>query len=158
MHVVNDYRINRKTMAVVPHFGPDHQSKILETDREFYCTKTVNQIIERSCIEGGSTIAGRRKAMERILHTKVKLPIPINPVLGTFFFPSKSPKELNCYWFSFFHIEEYLKSKQGGTDIVFSNQTTTVIDTSFLAFRRQMFLTATAIADLSRQILWFDFR
>ncbi|QHS23533.1 hypothetical protein GWK91_11440 [Virgibacillus sp. MSP4-1] len=156
MDVTDTYRVNRKTMAIIPHSGPDYRSRIIETGKEIFCKKSVKQILEKACLEGGASLDGRRKSVEYILNTNIKLPIPVNPGMGAFFFPNKSPKEFNCSWFSFYHIEEYLKSNDKTTNLVFSNRTKAVIDTSFFAFRRQMYVTATVIAALSRDILWFS--
>ncbi|MRG85094.1 competence protein ComK [Salinibacillus xinjiangensis] len=152
MNKVEEYEINRNTILITPHYDPVYRTRILEKNREIYCTKTSLQIIEEACINGGASMNGRKQAMEKILQTKVKVPIPVDPSIGVFLFPNKSPKEMNCYWFSFFHIKEYLKSSHDGnkTEIIFTNKMKQVIDTSFFTFRRQMYLTSLAIAMLSR--------
>ncbi|MBB6453992.1 competence protein ComK [Salirhabdus euzebyi] len=153
---VNDYRINRNTMAIIPLYGSTFNCKILEPNKEIYCTKTIEQLMEEACIDGGATYIGRRQAMEKLLRTKSKLPIPVNPSNGVFFFPNRSPKERNCCWLSFFHIKDFVKHKQDvtHTELILHDDTILVLDTSYSSVRRQMNLTGLAIAMLYRDILW----
>ncbi|QSS99814.1 competence protein ComK [Pontibacillus sp. ALD_SL1] len=148
-----DYIINANTMGVFSNLHPTHLSKILEPNRVIYCTKTPKQIISESCLTGGSTFVGRQLAMEKILQTKSKLPIPVNPSEGTFMFPTMSPRNMYCGWISFYHVKQYEENKgEGGSKVVFTDESIMDIATSGYSIKRQMQLTGLAIATFSRPL------
>ncbi|MCD5324091.1 MULTISPECIES: competence protein ComK [Pontibacillus] len=147
------YIINPDTMAVFSNLHPTNVSKILEPNRVIYCRKTPKQIITESCLMGGSTLIGRQMAMEKILQTKSKLPVPVNPSEGTFMFPTMSPRNMYCGWISFYHVKEYEENKgDQGSKVMFSDESIIDITTSGYSIKRQMQLTGLAIATFSRSL------
>jgi competence protein ComK len=156
MLAVKDYVINRNTMAIMTITHDEYRTKILEPNKIIYCRKTPSMLITEACLDGGSTYIGRKDAMKRMLRTSSKLPIPINPTNGIFFFPNKSPKESECNWFSFFHIKNYIKSNQdkSKTAITFIDHSTEDVDTSYSSISRQFCLTGLAVALVYKKALW----
>ncbi|WP_102026468.1 competence protein ComK [Salirhabdus sp. Marseille-P4669] len=156
MVILKDYKINRNTMALLHVPSAEYQTRILEKDKEIYCTKTSMQLIKEACISGGSTYIGRKKAMEKILRVKSKLPIPINPTEGLFFFPNMSPKEHNCTWISFFNINDYKKFGNDitKTEVVLSDNRKIIVNTSFMSMNRQFGLCGLVIALMYKRVLW----
>lgn len=142
-----DYVINQKTMAILINQDPLYPTKILEDHYVIYCRQTPKEIMTQSCLLGGSTFRGRRLAMEKMLHTKTKLPIPVKPNEGIFLFPTRSPRSVYCEWISFFHVKQFqeLKGTKGST-VFFTDDTELQITTSGFSVRRQMQLTGLAIA------------
>lgn len=142
-----DYVINQRTMAVLINSDPIYPTKILEDGHIMFCRQTPKEILNQSCLLGGSTLRGRRLAMEKMLHTKSKLPIPVKPNEGVFLFPTRSPRSVYCEWISFFHVKQFkeLKGAKGST-VHFTDDTELHIQTSGFSVRRQMQLTGLAIA------------
>jgi competence protein ComK len=153
MHIVDDYVLNGKTMALLHEPSNLYQTKIIEENKVVYTKKSSLKLIEEACILGGSTYTGRKNAMKKILRTNSKLPIPINPISGMFFFPSRSPKDINCNWFSFFHINGYTKQDHY-TEIKFLDRTNWVADISYKSFNRQYRLAGLVVAHIYKKVLW----
>lgn len=144
--VRTSYYVNKDTMAIFANLDPVYPSKILEPGAVIYCTKTPKQIVSESCMVGGSTLDNRRQAMEKLLNTKSKLPIPVNPDDGTFLFPTQTPRSVFCNWISFFHVKHYDESKKKSSQIHFTDDSTMELNMSFFCMRRQMLYTGLAIA------------
>ncbi|KGX94079.1 hypothetical protein N781_01565 [Pontibacillus halophilus JSM 076056 = DSM 19796] len=146
---VEEYIITNQTMAVFPNYHPVYMSKILEKEQTVYCHQTPNEIMDASCIRHGSSFSGRRSAMEKMLHTNTKLPIPVDPTNGIYLFPTCSHKNSACIWIAFFHVEQFKELKETkGTSITFSNGSKVKITMSDFSMKRQMQLTGMAIAKL----------
>lgn len=141
------YVVNQKTKAILINADPHYPTKILEDHQVVYCRQTPKEIVNQSCLLGGSTLRGRRLAMEKMLHTKSKLPIPVKPNEGIFLFPTRSPRSVYCEWISFFHVKQFceIKGTQGST-VYFTDDSELHVPTSGFSVRRQMQLTGLAIA------------
>lgn len=148
------YEVNRKTMAILAHTDPLYPTKILEVSRIVYCKQTPKVILNQSCLLGGSTFRGRQIAMEKLLHTKSKLPVPVRPNDGIFLFPTRSPRSVYCEWISFFYVEDFKEMDiEKGSTIYFTNGKELHIPTSGFSVRRQMRLTGQAIATYFKDMI-----
>ncbi|MBO8156666.1 MAG: competence protein ComK [Bacillaceae bacterium] len=154
----NDYVVNRNTLAVFSNPDPIYVTKILEPNHTIYCTRTTIKILEDSCIIGGASLIGRREVMKRVLHTSTKLPIPVNPKIGVYLFPTKSHLSIDCHWISFFHVKSYHSSlyDKNKLDILFSDGSKHTISSSYSSFRKQMLKTGLAVAHYCRSDFWPD--
>ncbi|MCP8617472.1 competence protein ComK [Salirhabdus salicampi] len=152
------YMINRNTMALFPNYHVEYPTLVIEQDRQFYCQQPSLQLIDQSCIQGGSTYVGRKKAMVKMLRTNQKLPIPINPDRSIYLFPSKSPNDYSCEWISFFHITDFqpLPADDKKTIITFSNGLEKEVDIPIDKMKRQFVLAGCAVALLNRDRLWSE--
>ena len=157
MVVMQNYRLNKDTMAIFSNPCLSSSTAILEwPNKVLYCTRTPLYLIEEACISGGSTYNGRREAVERMLRTKSKLPIPVNPTEGLFFFPNMSPYEPHCHWFSFFHIQNFFTAKDDKTktEIIFTDSRRKIINTSYKTMAGQICLTGLLVALIYKNIFW----
>ncbi|TCT26438.1 competence protein ComK [Melghiribacillus thermohalophilus] len=154
----NRYIVNKNTLAIFYNHDPLYITKILEPDQTIYCTRTALKVLEDSCIEGGASLAGRKEVMKRVLRTRTKLPIPVNPKMGIYMFPTKSHLNIECNWISFFHVSGYWSStdKKDHLEIQFTNGSKHTIASSYTSFQKQMLKTGLAVAYYCRNDFWPD--
>jgi competence protein ComK len=137
------YELNPNTMAVLPMRDEKYASKILETDDVLFSAKTPIQLIKDACLEGGSTYEGRKRAVVHLTGTQNKIPVPVNPQLDMYAFPTESPNSFDCQWIFHNHVKRILPGKQSqGSIIVFSNHTKLHLDISYYSLQKQLHRTA----------------
>ncbi|MDE3840200.1 competence protein [Bacillus methanolicus] len=137
------YELNPNTMAVLPIKDEKYASKILETDDVLYSVRTPIQLIKDACLEGGSTYEGRKRAVVYLTGTHNKIPVPVNPQLDMYAFPTESPRSFDCQWIFHNHVKRILPGKhRQGSIIVFSNQSRLHLDISYYALQKQLHRTA----------------
>ena len=115
---MSDYEINVDTLALI---SLNERTKVYEKNRVFVVYKTANRIIEDSCSFFGSSLSGRQKGTSSLIGVTYKCPIIIEGSRNIIFFPTCSPRMINCSWISANNIERYYKSSFGKTIIKFKN-------------------------------------
>ncbi|MEH7236396.1 competence protein ComK [Bacillus sp. JJ1562] len=106
------YEVNPQTMAILPAREIEYSAIVKEEYKIIYVRQTPLQIIKASCLEGGATYEGRRKAVTHLIGAIQKVPIPINPRRNIFAFPTHSPTAFECNWIFYHHIKTIVPSQQ----------------------------------------------
>ncbi|MDV2684396.1 competence protein ComK [Alkalihalophilus lindianensis] len=151
--ILLSYEINRNTMALLPAFHTDYDTIVLELDHTYYVKETSLMMMERACIEGGSTYDGRREAVSTLINVHSKVPIPIDPTDHLYTFPTHSPTKMVCIWIFYHHITTFkpLPKSPHKTLITFTNSEQLTIDVSYTTFEKQMQRTSYCIVRLTHR-------
>lgn len=147
----NNYRITKKTNAIIHSNWGEFQSKIVDEQGEYYSVHSPREILSFNCIRHHSSLEGRELAAKRILQTNSKLPISINPDLGLYFFPTTSPRNTNCVWISYYQISDYL-TVDTKTTVYFYDGTSITTDVSIHVLEQQFKKTSQLIASFYRDL------
>lgn len=153
--VLNDYEVNRSTMALLSVAHIDYRTIVLEENQQFFVQKTPTQLVKAACIEGGATYDGRRIAVSYRTGTKQKVPIPINPRENIFAFPTHSPKAFECSWIFYHHVKsvkKFISPSHNTTQsmILFNNSQKINLSESHYILEKQMQRTAICILGFSK--------
>lgn len=147
------YIISKKTKAIITKHSNYHRALILEENNiEKLSIHKPEQIISNSCIVHGVTFAGRMPAVERILNTTIKLPIPISVAVGIYLIPTASLKNEDCVLIAYHQIDQY-EERNGKTFISFYDGTGIYVNTSINSFDSQYKRTSQVIVHLNRGVL-----
>ena len=149
--IFESYEINQHTLALLPARHIDYETIVLQNHDEWYVRQTPLEIIQRACLEGGSSYDGRRKAVIHFTGAKKKVPIPINPWKNIYAFPTHSPHLFECSWIFQPHIRNISPSPKDPqtTVITFYNGKKIEIPISHYSMKQQMLRTATCILRFS---------
>ncbi|WP_062199913.1 competence protein ComK [Massilibacterium senegalense] len=151
--ILMEYQLNEKTMALIPAKHERAQTLVMETDGTFYVQESIESILEQACLDGGSSLEGRRKSVIHRIGAKHKVPIPICPIAGIYMFPTSATKSMNCTWFNYrkiIHIEPLMVEKLPSTKVLFLNSTSTIVPVSYHIMDSQLRRTAQCIAQFSQ--------
>ncbi|NLP51850.1 hypothetical protein HC179_14165 [Bacillus sp. RO1] len=96
MEIVNDYMINKSTIAIEPHVHPQYQTKIIDMEGVYYSSERPAEILGRSCVKYGATFDGRRDAATKLTNFIQKTPVLISEVYGIIALPTHSPDHSQC--------------------------------------------------------------
>lgn len=129
------YEINIGTLAIIPI--DENTTKIIEVDNEYIVNKPCLDIINDSCNYYGSTYQGRNEGTKNMIGMSYKLPIIIEESRNIIFFPTTSPRLLNCSWVSLNNLKTYLKANQG-SNIIFKNNSVIKFDISIFSLESQI--------------------
>ncbi|MEE6449905.1 competence protein ComK [Gottfriedia acidiceleris] len=142
--VLNEYEINKSTMAIIPEFTVDLVviSKIYETDDNFYVLMKPIEIIERSCAYFGSSYRGRREGTKQMISITHKPPIAISSMNQIFFFPTSSSLKVECSWISYNHVANFRGGKYNRSVVQFFNGIELPLEISRGSFENQLYRTA----------------
>lgn len=123
MMVIN-YKINDRTMAILPVHSKEYASKVYEFEQDKMLTFKEEPIkmIDRNCKKHFSSHAGRRASV--LYHTsyKKKTPIPISSTKGIIAFPTQGLTNINCAWIFYRHVDD-VEERNGGCAVIFKNGT-----------------------------------
>ncbi|MEC1771891.1 competence protein ComK [Schinkia azotoformans] len=159
LKILDDYEVNRSTMALLSVAHIDYCTIVVEENQVFYVRKTTTEIVKASCLEGGASYEGRRKAIRYRTGSKQKVPIAINPGENIYAFPTHSPKAFECNWIFFNHVKYistiHLPNKETKSRILFKNGLHIDMNESRYILEKQMKRTAICILWLSPQSVRF---
>jgi competence protein ComK len=147
--VEKQYEINPMTVAILPHYHETYQSRIIDLHGDSYSTQSPLKLIENACLEGGSSLDGRRKSLQHVKNFHQCPPIPINPLENIYAFPTCSPESHECVWLFYDHIHSY-HPKQANTLITLTNQQQLEVQISKPVMDKQMSRTESCIVLYSR--------
>ncbi|WP_017756522.1 competence protein ComK [Calidifontibacillus oryziterrae] len=148
--VVEDYEVNKNTMALLSAANIDFATIVMEQHRMLYVKKPPLKLIQTACLDGGATYEGRRKAMCYHTGAKQKVPIPINPRDHIFAFPTLSPEAFNCNWIFYNHVKSIQSvpsthEQPAQSIITFQNNQQVTLPESVYTLEKQMQRTAICI-------------
>ncbi|UFT98789.1 competence protein ComK [Radiobacillus kanasensis] len=113
--ILENYEINEKTKALIPQKHMEYRTLVIETGgKKYYINKTPIELIEHACIQGWSTLSGRRNAILKRTGFSRKVPILLDITRKIIAFPSKSPKSDECTWIFYHHILNILPDTKSG--------------------------------------------
>jgi competence protein ComK len=147
--VRENYEITPMTLAILPAYNEKYQSKVLDLQGEFYSSEPPIKIIEKACLEGGSSLDGRKKSIQHKKSFFQCPPIPINPLEDIYAFPTCSPESYECIWLFYEHIH-YYHPKHANLLINFHNQQQLEVPLSKAVMDKQMARTESCIVLFSR--------
>src|SRR5690625_96293 len=130
------YTITYHTKEIMHKESPYYRSLILEGARERFVIHKPEEIIDYNCLIYGTTMEGRKIAVQRILKITSKLPIPISPEKGFYMIPTASTKNKDCVWLAYHHIKSY-EQRDDKTYIAFYDGTGIFVNISENAFDMQ---------------------
>ncbi|WP_226036324.1 competence protein ComK [Aquibacillus saliphilus] len=129
------YHISNDTMTIEPKSVENYRTLIVEPGKQIYTTRSLNQILNDSCIRSGASLDGRRMAAGKILETSKKIPVPVSPEQNIYLMPTCAIKEKECAYISFIHIKHYSEQDKK-TLVVFNNGYKIIVDTSRKSFNQ----------------------
>lgn len=147
------YLITNNTKAIYLCDTGYYRSKILENDQELCSVRYPIALLHDSCIEYASSMEGREDAVEKILKTKSKLPVPVDPDNGIYMFPTLSKRNKDCVWLSYYHIDHY-QQIDNRTLVTFTDGTSTYAKVSENVLDLQFKRTGQVIAQQHRDRLF----
>ena len=125
---MKDYEVNVDTLALI---SLNEKTKVYEKNKVFMVNKNANKIIEDSCSFFGSSLSGRQKGTASLIGVNYKCPIIIEETRNLIFFPTCSPRTMNCSWISANNIDHYYKGTTGKAIIRFKNGQKIILSSSF---------------------------
>ncbi|MBP2076184.1 competence protein ComK [Oceanobacillus polygoni] len=148
------YIISPETKAIMRNSESSYyRSKVLEGKDEKISIHRPEQIIDNSCLLYGSDLKGRKEAVQKILCTTSKLPVPISPTRGVFMFPTSSIKNKDCVWIAFHHVKFY-EQRDDKTYIGFIDETGIYVNVSENTIDTQYKRTSQVIVHYNRRVLF----
>jgi len=149
--VVEDYLINRFTMAILP--GENRYiTEVLELEQDLTVGKRPMDVIDQSCRYFGSSYNGRKEGTKDLMGITHKPPIVIDPTNSIYFFPTTSSTRPHCAWLSHSFVKEYVGTKEDNTCITFTNGKVITLPMSVGSFENQLFRTAQLRTIISSRI------
>ncbi len=140
--ILTTYNVNEETNALTPAFQLDYQTIVLEGKRELFVKQTPLELIKLAAKRGGAEYNGRRTSMTYLTGIHKKIPIPINPQKNIYAFPTTSPKQANCSWIFFHHVDEIKPTKGIYRSIIqFKNGREIKMNESLHILEKQMYRT-----------------
>lgn len=141
------YEINCDTLALIP--VSENETKVIEKNDVFNVKKTSMEIIDDSCKFFGSSYSGRHEGTKKLIGISHKAPIIVEETKSLIYFPTKSPRLVNCAWINLNNIKTY-SSKNGKIELEFENNKKMRLNMSFGSFDNQV-LRATQLESVLRK-------
>ena len=142
-----DYIINSSTIAIIPI--KRNMTKIIEKDNNFIIKENSMKIIENSCRYFGSSYSGRHIGTKNLTGINYKSPIIIEESRNIIYFPTTSPRDINCAWICLSYINNYIK-KDNKIEVLFENGENYTFNMSYGSFDNQ-YLRATKLESILRK-------
>ena len=142
-----NYIINSNTVALIPI--NNKITRVIEKDTSFIINESTMKIIENSCGYFGSSYLGRHKGTKILTGINYKSPIIIEESKNIIFFPTTSPRDINCAWISLYYINRYTK-KENKIEVLFENGEKYIFNMSYGSFDNQ-YLRATKLESILRK-------
>jgi|SRR5690625_2563237 len=137
--ILEKYKINKKTLALLPVRDVNCQTLVIRMDNDNYVQKDPFEVIKESCEKYLATYEGRRKVVKNQLGYQQKVVIPVWPRGNLFFFPTRSPKSPDNCWINGLQIDRLHETgEKGRTKIEFINGRKITVDVSKYVLNRQI--------------------
>lgn len=129
------YNITNETLALIPN---GNKTKVIESGKIYNCSENINTIIERNCIQNGSSLDGRQKSSAYILGTSYKPPIIISELAGIILIPTHSIRNHKCIWINLKGVLNYDYCSPKQVVIEFINHQKLLLNVSYAVFDKQL--------------------
>jgi len=148
---VEDYIINRFTMAILP--SEDRMSSVIyELNDLLHVEQRPIDVIEQSCRYFGSSYHGRKEGTRDLMGVTHKPPIVIDPANAIYFFPTTSSTRPQCIWLSHSYVKKHSKTANNATIVTFTNGEELTVNMSIGSFENQFYRTAQLRTIISTRI------
>lgn len=141
-----EYEISDDTLAIIP--VSDKTTKVIEKDNTFIVNLSSMKIINNSCEYFGSSFDGRNKGTKKLIGVSYKAPIIVEESKNIIFFPTTSPRLMECTWISLKNLLSYKKSDMT-SEVTFNNGISISLDISYGQLDNQI-LRATRLESVLR--------
>lgn len=133
--IVDHYIMNEKTLAVI---GIDYKfCRILEENEEFLISKSWQDILDESCLYYSSSFQGRVDGSRTLLNKEYKVPIILQEMGTSIFFPVGNQTNYNCMWISLKNLNYYTSDKTG-IHLFFQGNKDLLLTSGVQAFESQL--------------------
>ncbi|MCD8509714.1 MAG: competence protein ComK [Bacillus sp. (in: Bacteria)] len=134
------YKINKRTMLIMPSRSWDYNSTVIETNKEIRLQDCPLEIIQRACNTGGSTMEERQMAITYLTGIDGRVPTPILPRHNIYAFPTHMPYHYECCWVFPEHISKIKPNKNNHKQsiIFFKNQLSLFVDVPAVILIQQL--------------------
>ncbi|WP_068675239.1 competence protein ComK [Oceanobacillus sp. Castelsardo] len=137
------YSIHSGTMALIAANHTDYKTVAIEPNRKCYIKQKPIQLIKQACLDRFITYEGVIEAVEYHTGFKRKVPIPLDPHLNIYLFPTHATNHKGCIWLSYKHvrrIENHPNTHPNtpSSTILFKNGDNLPIQVSPYILKRQM--------------------
>lgn len=147
------FKITRDTKAINLCDTGYYRSEIFENNETFYSVRSPLSLLDDGCISGGASLEGREVAVGKILNTRTKLPVPVDPDNGIYMLPTLSKRNKDCVWLSYYQIDKYEQVDER-TLVVFKDGTNIYVKVSEAVLDLQFKRTSQVIAQLNSDRLF----
>ena len=134
--IVLDYEITSNTCALIGL--NENETEVIEKNKHFIVNKKTKDVLKNSCEYYGSTLDGQTKGSQLQLGMKYKLPIIVESTNELIFFPTISPRMVDCSWISLKNIKKYEGNTQEA-QIEFLNNEKITLPISIESLENQIF-------------------
>ena len=129
------YNITNETLALISN---GTKTKIIERTKIYNSSENINNIIERNCIQNGSSLEGRQKGSAYLLGTSYKPPIIISELAGIVLIPTHSIRNPKCIWINLKGVLNYEYCSPKQVVIEFINHQKLLLNISYAVFDKQL--------------------
>ncbi|WP_246483798.1 competence protein ComK [Heyndrickxia vini] len=137
--IIEEFEISPFTMAILPiTYGSKIYSEIIEVENRCISPFKPLEIVKNSCEYYGASYEGRKNGTRRLIGITHKAPIMVDPYSSIYLFPTTSPMNPDCIWFSLNHILHHERSSSNNTLVTLRNKQTLEIPISFSSFTNQL--------------------
>lgn len=145
--MLDTYEITKNTLAIIPI--DSKRSEVIEDNDTFIINKCSTKIVDDSCKFFGSSLDGRQEGTKNLIGVNYKAPIIVEETNDVIFFPTNSPRIVDCAWISLNNLENY-KKNDNKTQILFKNGKTIDISISYGSLENQV-LRSTRLESILRK-------
>ncbi|MCM3744081.1 competence protein ComK [Sporosarcina luteola] len=140
MEMREEYVVNNETSIILPEFDENGRllSVVMEKSQLFKVNIEPTKLIDHSLRRYGSSLRGANDGSRTLLGEISMAPIVLNLTQSLYWFPHMSPVREDCVWIAADHIQDYKAIDKKQTEIVFTNGTTIILDTSFIHLTRDI--------------------
>ena len=140
-----NYNISERTKAIMLAKEEPYRTKVFDGKEMIYLQEDIVKLLDRNCTANGAAMIGRNKTVEFILSSNSKLPIPVSPKKGHFFFPTTSIRNPDCILLSFYQIAPPVIPQGNGIIVPFKDDTSLFVNISNRQFLNQFQRTSQVI-------------
>ncbi len=131
--MICNYEINEDTYAII---SEGDYSRVIENNSEYIIQSKSIDIMEHSCRYFGSSYLGRETGTKYITGMNNKVPICVNDDI--IFFPTSSPRNLDCCFLAFDKIKAIEKVSCSETRVIFFNDKAILLPFSYRSLNNQI--------------------
>ncbi|QTD40825.1 competence protein ComK [Sporosarcina sp. Te-1] len=132
--------MNTETMAFVPNWNDDGSlsTVVVRTDGLQDVERTPTELMDAVLRYYGSSLRGAKDGARAILGEISMQPVLVSEKLGLYMFPSTSPANKGCIWFSLHHIDSYKMIDNKRIAVKLMNGSTITVETSLYSFDQKV--------------------
>ncbi|MBB4827038.1 competence protein ComK [Sporosarcina luteola] len=132
--------MNLETMMFVPRWSDDGSlcAVVVRTDGKCDVEMSPTELMDAVLRCYGSSLRGAKDGTRAILGEISMQPVLVSEKLGIYCFPSTSPENSKCIWFTLHHIESYTTIDKKHIEVTMMNGSTIDVETSYYSFDQKV--------------------